>query len=349
MEQKLNSNQQQDFEELSKSQQGELFKEYASQQQQQEVDRLNPQQKDEYERLSEGERQQLLEYRSRKLKEDYKKNQERAQRELNLQFHLQNFQPDRYSHLSSPSSSSLTQEYLDYKQATTSKEQSPNQSFTSERGSNTVENFQVWYYVKRADDEFQIKHGIYPPQNITPAGAVFQANFIQDAKMNRLISEEEKHLESNGLSTQDIQRQRNTTEKKAAQKLSKEWKAEIDEKMKLWQESKGKKSVQSFISSKDNERQSQTLEVKVSDLEAWRQEAQSLNRSDSHLAKIERVINESSSANEKNHPNATAKIEARDFKAMQRDRSDFKKSLEQAKEQEQNPTQSVARGKGRGR
>ncbi|NJO93962.1 MAG: hypothetical protein HC820_05645 [Hydrococcus sp. RM1_1_31] len=347
MQQKLNSNRQQDFEELSKSQQEELFQEYASQQQQQEVDRLTPQQKDEYEHLSEGERQQLLEYRSRKLKEDYKKNQEQTQRELNFQLHLQNFQPDRYSHLSSPSSSSLTQEYLDYKQATTSKEQSPNQSFTSERGSNSVENFQVWYYVKRADDEFQIKHGIYPPQNITPAGVVFQANFIQDAKMNRLINEEEKRLESNGLSPQDIQRQRSTTEKKAAQKWSKEWKAEIDEKMKLWQESKGEKSVRSFISSKDKEEQSQTKEVKVSDLEAWRQEAQSLNRSDRHLAKIDRVINESAQTNEKNHPNATVKIEQRDFKAMQRDRSDFKKSLEQSNEQ--NPTQSVSRGKGRDR
>lgn len=94
------------------------------------------------------------------------------------------------------------------------------------------------------------------------------------------------------------------------------------------------------------EQQSQTQEVKISDLDAWRQEAQSLNRSDNHLAKIDRVIDSSTTANEINQSDATVKIDERDFKAMQRDRSEFK---QQEQKQEHSQNQSIARGKGRGK
>ena len=81
------------------------------------------------------------------------------------------------------------------------------------------------------------------------------------------------------------------------------------------------------------------------ELKKWRDEAEQLGRSRNHLAKIDQVIN--STSTEKNQDNPL-KIDERDFKAMQKDRSDFLE-LNQNQEEQQNQTQSQAVSRGRRR
>jgi hypothetical protein len=324
-----------ELEELSWEQREELFKEFASSQQKEELEQLSQRQREEFERnVSSREQEQLEEYRLKKLKQEYER-----ERGEPIELFL-----DRMNSKSNPQSHKLTQDYLKFKQTKQQQEeQEHNRYYQDNPNYSSLDNFKVWFYVKRADDEFQIRHGIYPPQESTPAGIVFEARVIQDAKLTRLIREEKEQLKLDGLSAEQIEERRDKILQEAHKKLDKEWKETIAKNLKAWQEEKGIKSVESFVSSNE-ENSSQAKEVKVSDLEDWRSEAQELNRSERHLDKIDRVIESSTEQVNKSNPNATVKISERDFKAMQRDRSEFKQQ-EQSQEHSQN--QSVARGRGR--
>jgi hypothetical protein len=324
-----------ELEELSWEQREELFKEFASSQQKEELELLSQRQREEFERnVSSREQEQLEEYRLKKLKQEYER-----ERGEPIELFL-----DRMNSKSNPQSPSLTQDYLKFKQTSQQQEEREHKQYYQDNPNySSLDNFKVWFYVKRADDEFQIRHGIYPPQESTPAGIVFEARVIQDAKLTRLIREEKERLKLDGFSAIQIELQKDKILQKAHEKLDKEWKETIAKNLK---EEKGIKSVESFVSSNE-ENSSQAKEVKVSDLEEWRQEAQELNRSERHLDKIDRVIESSTEQANKNNPNATVKISDRDFKAMQRDRSEFKQTQELEQRQEHSQNQSVARGRGR--
>jgi hypothetical protein len=203
-----------------------------------------------------------------------------------------------------------------------------------------------WYYTERASDEFQIKQGVYPPKNLTNSGAINYGILHSQLRANSYIRAEEEQLRAVGYSYKEIDEQKIQTKQTAYQKLDKDWKEEVTRNLEKWQEQKERNAVQNFVSS-ESENPSQFKEVKVSDLEAWRQEAQELNRSERHLDKIDRVISSSTEQVNKSNPNATVKISERDFKAMQRDRSEFKQSQEIEQRQDPNQNQSVARGRGR--
>lgn len=318
-EQTQNPENQVNFDELMPEQQDRLFKEYALQQQAEELARLNERDRARFEQLvSQKERDRLIQMRANKLKSEYAK--QRLARE--------NVKPTKPS----TNQTSLTQEYLNFKKVeSTEKEAETKRAervFLGTKPPDSPHDFKDWYYAGTASEEFQVNCGIIPPHSLTPAGAVWHSQFIADCKRReaeKLIEVEKERLKEAGFSPEQIRERENVIHKQAYDKVGEEWKQERAEALKAWQESKGIESFQKFTTAQPQTRES--VEVKVADLEKWRQEAQELGRSEKHLEKIDQILN---SVKEKtNEPASSVKISERDFKAMHRDRSEFKQQQKQ--------------------
>lgn len=324
------------FDELTVEQKDRLFQEYGLQQQREELARLNEKDRAKFEQLvSQRELEKLIQMRADKLKEEYAK-QRLAKENLKLN------QP-------STNQTSLTQEYLKLKKVESTEKEAEikraERGFLGTKPPDSPHDFKGWYYAGKASEEFQISYGIIPPQNITPSGAVWYSQLVADGKrleVEKLVEVEKEHLKKTGFSAEHIQKRENAIYKQAFSKVGEQWKQERAEALKAWQESKGLKSFQNFnIQQKSQQPQNkEQVEAKVAGLENWRQEAQRLGRSEKHLEKIDQIIN---SAKEKtNAPVSSVEISERDFKAMQRDHSEFKEQSQQQCQSEQVHTSARA-------
>lgn len=313
-EQPQNNEHQLDFDELTSKQQDRLFREYALQQQREQLALLNQKDKDKFEQLvSPKELEKLIQMRADKLKEDY------AKQRLN--------KADVSQNQLSPENPSLTQEYLNFKKAELAEKEAETKK--SERGflgtkpPDSPHDFKAWYYAGTASEEFQISGGIIPPQNLTPSGAVWYSQLVADSKRikaENLVEVEKERLKEAGFSPEQIREQENAIRKQAFSQVGEQWKQERAEALKVWQESKGLKSFQKFTTTQPQPHKD-PVEVKVEDLEKWRQEARELGRSNNHLEKIDQIVN--SAKDNTNDAASSVKINERDFKAMQRDRFEF--------------------------
>lgn len=304
------------FDELTSQQQHRLFHEYAFQQQREELEQLNDLDRAKFEQLvSQRELENLILMRADKLKSEYAKQRlEKADISLNQ---LNTDIP------------SLTQEYLNFKKAESTEEEArikrAERGFLGTKPPDSPHDFKAWYYAGKASEEFQINCGIIPPQNITPSGAVWYSQLVADdkrIKAEKLVEVEKERLKEAGFSPEQIREKENAIRKQVFSEVGEQWKQERTEALKKWQENKGLESFQKFNQQESQQPQSkEPVEVKVENLEKWRQEAQKIGRSQNHLEKIDQVIN---LAKEKtNDPASSVKINERDFKAMQRDRSEF--------------------------
>lgn len=88
---------------------------------------------------------------------------------------------------------------------------------------------------------------------------------------------------------------------------------------------------------------SQQVDISQQTAQAWKQEAQALGRSQSHLNKIDQTINNAPKTNIGNKP--AISLERKDALAMKKDRSDFQK-LNLDKSQTQTQTVKVNQSKG---
>lgn len=302
------------FDELTSQQQDRLFQEYALQQQREELERLNDIDRVKFEQLvSQRELENLIQMRADKLKSEYAKHKlEKVDISLNQ---LTTDTP------------SPTQEYLNFKKAESTEEEArikrAERGFLGTKPPDSPHDFKAWYYAGKASEDFQINCGIIPPQNITPSGAVWYSQFVADdkrLKAEKLVEVEKERLKEAGFSPEQIREKENAIRKQVFSEVGEQWKQERAEALKTWQESKGIESFQKFTTTLPQPPK-EPVEVKVEDLEKWRQEAQELGRSQNHLEKIDQVIN---LVKEKtNDPASSVNINERDFKAMQRDRSEF--------------------------
>lgn len=290
--------------------------------------------------VSEKEREYLVELKAKKIKEQYSRQQ---LEELNGRVRNN---PD----IRQPS---ITSEYLDFRKEESARNEAKKEELTKHflgtKPPDSPDDFKAWYYAGTAEEEFQVSCGIIPPRSLTPAGAVWHSEVVayswrQEAE--RMIKAEKERLKETGFSPNEIENRESAIRKKAFNKVGEEWKKERAEALKVWSESKAAKSFQSFTATKEASQQNQNepVEVKVADLKQWRQEAQAIGRSEKHLDKIEQVLN--SAKDKANNPAATIEIGERDFKAMQRDRLEFKKQEPQLREenQHQSQTETLARG-----
>lgn len=317
------------FDELMPEQQDRLFKEYALQQQQEELAQLNERDRARFEQLvSQKEQDRLIQMRADKLKGQYAK--QRLDEE-NVKLNKP-----------SPNKTSLTQEYLNFKKRESTENEAETKraerEFLGTKSPDSPRDFKGWYYAGKASEEFQLSCGIIPPRNITPAGVVWHSQFVADCKRleaDKLIEVEKERLKEAGFSPEQISKRENAIFKQAYDKVGEQWKQERAEALKAWQESKGLESFQKFTTTQPQNKAQ--VEVKVADLEKWRQEAQGLGRSEKHLEKIDQILN--SVKGKINEPAYSVKISERDFKAMQRDRSEFK---DQSQQQQRQPEQTQA-------
>lgn len=311
------SKEQLNLEQLSQQQRERLFIVYARQQQQVELANLNQSEQVEFKRLvSETEQEYLIKLRAKELKEEYGKQQ------LNGNNNNKKEVPVTPPPL-------LTQEYLAFKKLeNTGKEaeiKSAEQGFLGTKPPDSPHDFKAWYYAGTASEEFQISCGIIPPQKLTPSGAVWYSQLVADSKRikaENLVDVEKERLKEAGFTPDQIKASENAIHKQAFTQVGEQWKQERAEALKAWQESKGVESFQKFNQQESQQPQSkEQVEVKVENLEKWRQEAQELGRSNNHLEKIDQIVN--SAKNNTNDAASSVKINERDFKAMQRDRSEF--------------------------
>ncbi len=176
-----------------------------------------------------------------------------------------------------------------------------------------------------------------PPQKLTPAGAVWYAQVVADSKCieaEKLVDVEKERLKEAGFTPEQIREKEDDIHKQAFSQVGEQWKQERAEALKSWQESKELKSFQKFNQQESQQPQSKVqVEVKVENLEKWRQEAQELGRSDKHLEKIDQIVN--SAKGKTKDAASSVKIDERDFKAMQRDRTEFKQQPEQSQTETQ--------------
>lgn len=327
------------FDLLISEQKDRLFQEYAWQQQREELARLNEKGRAKFEQLvSQKELEKLIQMRADRLKEEYGK-QRLAEENVRLN------QP-------STNQTSLTQEYLDFKKRESTEKEAEikraERGFLGTKPPDSPHDFKSWYYAGKASEEFQINCGIIPPQNITPSGAVWYYQLVADGKrleVEKLVEVEKEHLKETGFSPEQIQKRENAIYKQAFSKVGEQWKQERAEALKAWQESKGLKSFQNFNIQQESQQpqNKEQVEVKVADLEKWRQEAQGLGRSEKHLEKIDQIIN--SVKQKTNAPVSSVEISARDFKAMQRDRNEFKQESQLNQENKQ-PVQTETHTRG---
>lgn len=321
------------LEQLSDKQREQVFQEYARQQQEKDVAKFSEKDQIHFERLvSPREKEKLLEMRVEQLKKEY--------RNQILNFNLNNSFVQDFNN-----KTSLAQQYLDFKKQEETENEIEKKRL--DRGilgttpPNSSKQFNAWYYMGTASEEFQLKIGLVPPQDITPAGAVWHAQYIADCKRleaEKLIEVEKQRLKEAGLSPEEIRKRENTIHKAAFDKVSEQWKQEKAEQLKAWQESKANKSFQRFAEKQPN------VEIQFRDLQQWRQEAQALGRSKQHLEKIDQIVN---SFNEKaKNPATFVEVNERDFKVMQRDCNEFKQQQHQPKEERQQPTQAETPARG---
>ena len=79
-----------------------------------------------------------------------------------------------------------------------------------------------------------------------------------------------------------------------------------------------------------NNEKEQNQQISVNAAKAWRNEAEALERSSSHLNKIDKVLAESSI--EKVDNKEVINLDKRDFQAMQKDREEFKQKHSQSED-----------------
>lgn len=80
-------------------------------------------------------------------------------------------------------------------------------------------------------------------------------------------------------------------------------------------------------------------QISVNSAKAWRNEAEAINRSESHLNKIDRVLSESPT--EKINNKEVINIGDRDLKAMRKDHEEFKQKQSQAQNTKQKEGESI--------
>ena len=97
------------------------------------------------------------------------------------------------------------------------------------------------------------------------------------------------------------------------------------------------------MENKIENKDSQQVALSEQEAQAWKQEAQALGRSPSHLNKIDQTINEAPKTTLKNKPGIS--IDRRDALAMKKDRSDYQ-NLKLDNRQNQNQTARVEKTKG---
>jgi hypothetical protein len=230
--------------------QDKLFREYAQQQQREELARLNGRKRAEFERLvSEREKSKLIQARVDSLKEKYGK-------EMLAEA---NDRHDKLLKQSPQAQSSLTQEYLDFKQRENAdlqdKKRSSEQGLLGTKTPDSPSDFKAWYYAGKASDELQASLGIVPPRNLTPAGAVWQIQFERDCKrlqVEKIVEAKKQHLEKAGFSPEEISRSENAIYQQAYAHVGEEWKKESTSALKAWQDSLAEKSLQDFKSQGDS-------------------------------------------------------------------------------------------------
>lgn len=107
-----------------------------------------------------------------------------------------------------------------------------------------------WYHLAKAPEDLQIRSGIIPPINITPAGAAWYSQFVADGKRlqaEEMVTAEKERLKSAGFSPKQIESREKGIREKAFGQVGEEWKQERAEALKKWQESKAENSFQSFV------------------------------------------------------------------------------------------------------
>ena len=92
--------------------------------------------------------------------------------------------------------------------------------------------------------------------------------------------------------------------------------------------------------------QSQQVKVPLKEAQTWKQSAQAVGRTPSHLQKIEQTINKAPKTKLDNKPAIT--LDRKDALAFKKDRADFKK-LQIDNKQTPTKTQEVSKSKGRKR
>lgn len=92
--------------------------------------------------------------------------------------------------------------------------------------------------------------------------------------------------------------------------------------------------------------QSQQIKVPLKEAQTWKQSAQAVGRSPSHLQKIEQTVNKAPKTQIDNKP--AINLDRKDALALKKDRADFKK-LQVNNKQTPTKTQEVSPSKGRTR
>lgn len=262
--------QEQLHEQWFQEQQDKIFREYAQQQQQGELAGLSDKKRAEFERLvSEREKSKLIQARVDSLKEKYGK-------EMLAEA---NVKRDELLKQSPQDQSSLTQEYLDFKQRENAelqdKKRSSEQGLLGTKTPASPSDFKAWYYAGKASNELQASLGIVPPRNITPAGAVWHLEFERDCKrlqVEKIVESEKQHLEKAGSSPEEISKSENAIYQQAYIHVGEEWKKESTLALKAWQDSLAEKSVQDFKSQGDSvERHTTVPDSLKAKLEAQRE------------------------------------------------------------------------------
>lgn len=225
-------------------QKDKLFREYALEQLRQELAGLSSSQKAEFEqRVSAREKERLVQIRADRLKQKYG-DEIIIEVDTTFKERLKQFPQEQ---------SSLPQDYLDFKQRETAeskdRKRSDEQGLLGTLPPDSPRDFQSWYYAGKASEELQISLGVIPPQNITPAGAVWYSEVVAYSKRqeaSRMIEVQKERLKEAGLSAGEIEKMHNALHHQAYDKVSESWKKENAEALKAWQESKELKSFQKF-------------------------------------------------------------------------------------------------------
>ncbi len=237
--------------------------------------------------------------------------QQKELEKLNLERLQINNQP-RNKHFARDSqeifSSSKASEEAEKYRINTSKKNNPNET-QEERWKRLTETippdnsreYNVWYYMGTSSKYYLVNRGIIPPEGrqLTPFGATVHSGAVRQGRHEELINAEINRLKKAGISEHQLGLMKPAIRKQAWEQTSKEWQNKIR-----------------------NWKQENMTGVKLSELQAWEKEAQNLGRSPQHLQKINQVIAE---AKHYNFVPNNMQIFNRDFKAMQRERSEHQK------------------------
>lgn len=110
----------------------------------------------------------------------------------------------------------------------------------------------------------QVRAGIIPPINITPAGAAWYSQFVADSKRlqaEEMVTREKDWLKEAGFSPKQIENRESSIREKAFGQVAEEWKQERAEAYKNWQESKAVNSFQTFAQNQPELTQSEAHKI----------------------------------------------------------------------------------------